>query len=170
MGGITTAPGNDSNSGLTPASPKASIAGVLAAYHLTPGSIIMVDAGTYTLNNILVLGAAASGIIIEGYNNPAFPGLSSVFNRGNSGSDAIDVSGATNLTLEYLTVTGGAIGIHALDSSGSTNLTISNCIVFGNSNTGIAIGSADNGAQVVNNVVYGQPDLSSKARANPPAL
>ncbi len=163
VGGYTTAVGNDSNNGLTPATPKASIAGVLAAYHLTVGSIILVDAGTYTLNNTLVLGATASGIIIEGYNNPAYPNLSSIFNRGNSGSDAIDVSGATNLTLESLTITGGAVGIHALDSSGSTNLTVSNCIVYGNSSTGVTIGSADNGANVVNNVLYGQPDVGSSA-------
>ena len=73
----------------------------------------------------------------------------------------IDVSGATNLTLENLTITGGAIGIDALDSSGSTGLTISNCMIYANSSVGIHIGSADNNAQVTNNVVYGLPDLGN---------
>ena len=107
-GDWTTAAGSDSNDGLTPATPKASIAGVLAAYHLNPGDTIMVDAGVYNLNNVLVLNAAASGIVIEGYNGPNYPASAAVFNRGLSSSDVIDVNGATNLTLENLTVTGGA--------------------------------------------------------------
>ena len=143
-GDWTTAPGNDSNDGLTPAMPKASIAGVLAAYHLNPGDTIMVDAGAYNLNNVLMLNAAASGIIIEGYNGVNYPASAAVFNRGLSSSDVIDVSGATNLTLENLTITGGAIGIDALDSTGSANLTISNCTIYANSSIGIHIGSNDN--------------------------
>ena len=136
---------------------------MLAAYHLNPGDVIMVDAGTYNLNNILVLNAAASGIIIEGYNGANYPASTAVFNRGLSSSDVIDVNGATNLTLENLTITGGAIGIDALDSSGSTGLTISNCTIYANSSVGIHIGSADNDAQVINNVVYGLPDLGSSS-------
>ena len=154
-GDWTTAPGNDSNDGLTPGTPKASISGVLAAYHLNSGDVIMVDAGTYNLNNILVLNAAASGIVIEGYNGVNYPASQAVFNRGLSTSDVIDVNGATNLTLEDLTITGGAIGVDALDSSGSTGLTINNCVIYDNSSAGIHIGSADNSAQVTNNVVYG---------------
>ena len=156
-GDWTTAAGSDGNDGLTPATPKASIAGVLAAYHLNPGDTIMVDAGVYNLNNVLVLNAAASGIIIEGYNGPNYPASAAVFNRGLSSSDVIDVNGATNLTLEYLTVTGGAQGIAALDNSGSTGLTISNCIAFGNNTTGIYIGPGDNNAVISNNIVYGLP-------------
>ncbi len=76
------------------------------------------------------------------------------------------MNGATNLTLEYLTITGGEIGINALDSSGSTGLTINNCMVYGNSSTGIDIGSTDNGAQVTNNVVYGLTDVSSNDSQN----
>ena len=45
-----TAPGNDGNSGLDAADPKASISAVLAAYQLGPGDIIRVDAGTYDLS------------------------------------------------------------------------------------------------------------------------
>ena len=160
-GDWTTAPGSDSNDGLTPNTPKASITGVLAAYHLNSGDTIMVDAGTYNLNNILVLNAAASGIIIEGYNNGANAGAAAVFSRGLSSSDVIDVSGATNLTLEYLTVTGGAIGISALDGTGSTGLTIANCTVFGNNSTGIYVGTGDNNANITDNLVYGLPHDSS---------
>ena len=154
-GDFSTAPGNDSNSGLSPAAPKATIAGVLAAYHLNAGDTILLDAGTYTVSNTIVLAAAESGIIIEGYNNPAFPNLATVLNRGNTANDVIDVNGATNVTLEDLTVTGGSIGISALDSSASTGLTVTNCIVYGNNTTGIYIGVGDNNAQITNNTVYG---------------
>ena len=50
-----TAPGNDGNSGLDAADPKASISAVLAAYQLGPGDIIRVDAGTYDLSTNIVL-------------------------------------------------------------------------------------------------------------------
>ncbi len=160
-GGWTTAPGSDSNNGLTPATPKASIAGVLAAYHLNAGDTVMVDAGTYDLSSILTLGANASGIIIEGYNGPNYPNISTVFNRGLLSSDVIDVNGAVNLTLENLTVTGGLIGINAIAYSGSTGLTIKNCTIYDNDDDGIQIGAGDSNAQVINNSLYGQLDLSA---------
>ena len=72
-GDWTTAPGDNANDGLTPATPKASIGGVLAAYHLNPGDVIRVDDGTYNLGVNLVLDATVSGITIEGYNDPAYP-------------------------------------------------------------------------------------------------
>ena len=160
-GDWTTAPGNDSNDGLTPATPKASIGGVLAAYHLNPGDTIMVDAGTYNLTSTLALGAAASGIIIEGYNGANYPAASAVFNRGLTSSDVIDVSGAVNLTLENLTITGGEIGVSALSGSGSTGSTIENCTVYDNFSQGIQIGAGDSNAQIINNKLYGQLDLSN---------
>ena len=169
-GDWTTAPGNDSNDGLTPATPKASIAGVLAAYHLNPGDTILVDAGTYDLNNALLLNAAASGIIIEGYDGVNYPASAAIFNRGLSSSDVIDVSGATNLTLESLTMTGGAIGIDALDNSGSSNLTIRNCTVYGNNSTGIYIGEGDNNAVIANNTVYGLPHNSNPSDDQPTGI
>ncbi len=43
----TTAVGDDANDGLTPATPKASIQGILAAYTLGAGDTILVDTGTY---------------------------------------------------------------------------------------------------------------------------
>ena len=134
---------------------------MLAAYHLNPGDTIMVDAGTYDLSNILTLGSNASGIIIEGYNGPNYPNITTVFNRGLLSSDVIDVNGAVNLTLENLTVTGGLIGINAIAYSGSTGLTIKNCTIYDNDSEGIQIGAGDNNAQVINNSLYGQLDLSA---------
>ena len=59
------------------------------------------------------------------------------------------------MTLENLTITGGASGIAALDSTGSTGLTITNCTIYGNNSNGIYIGMGDNNAQITNNTVYG---------------
>ena len=47
----TTAPGNNANTGLDAAHPKASISAILAAYQLSPGNIIMVDDGTYNVSS-----------------------------------------------------------------------------------------------------------------------
>ncbi len=44
----TTAPGNDANTGLTPATPKASVQSVLDTYTLGPTSLVVIDTGTYT--------------------------------------------------------------------------------------------------------------------------
>ncbi len=44
-----TAPGSDTNDGLTPATPKATVAAVLAAYDLEPGDVVRIDTGTYVL-------------------------------------------------------------------------------------------------------------------------
>ncbi|HYV35524.1 MAG TPA: right-handed parallel beta-helix repeat-containing protein, partial [Gemmataceae bacterium] len=162
-GDFTSAAGNDINDGLTPATPKATIAGILAAYQLNAGSTILVDAGTYNLSSTLALGASAAGIIIQGYNNAARPGVHTVLDRGNTSSDVIDVQGAANLTLQYLYVTGGSFGINVKDSTASSGVTIANCTVFGNSNTGINIGAAANNTQILNNSVYGFPHDNTNA-------
>ena len=65
-GDLTTAPGNDSNDGLTPATPKASIQSVLSSYTMNPGDKILVDVGNYNVSSNIVLTAADNGIIIQG--------------------------------------------------------------------------------------------------------
>ena len=66
-GDLTSAPGNDANSGLDPAHPKASIQGVLAEYTLGAGDIIELDRGIYDLTTNIVVGAADAGVTIKGY-------------------------------------------------------------------------------------------------------
>jgi parallel beta-helix repeat protein len=157
-GGYTTAPGSDSNDGLTPATPMASIQDVLNTYHLNPGDTILVDAGTYDLGSNLVLAAAQSGIIIQGYTNPNNPGLTTVLNRGNtnSGSYVIELSGATNVTLSNLQLTGGEYGFYPDTSSNSSGLTVSHCTLFDNSQEGALINSGNDNATFVNNTIYAE--------------
>jgi autotransporter-associated beta strand protein len=130
-GGIfTTAGGNITNSGLSPNSPKPSIAAILSSYTLTPGSTIYVDEGTYTLSGNIVLTAAENGITIEGV-----PGGATILNRNNTGSGGTSVfqlDGVSNVTLSNLTITGANMGIE--DTSGATNtsVTVNTCYIAGN--------------------------------------
>ena len=79
------------------------------------------------------------------------------------------MEGAANLTLEDLTVTGGAIGVDLLDNSNSTSVTVRNCTVYGNNSYGIYIGAGDNYAQIVGNTVYGLPTTAAARTIRPTA-
>ena len=145
----------------TPSTPKASIQAVLQAYHLNPGDTIEVDAGTYELTTNIILDASESGITIDGYNDPAYPNLQTVLDRGNtsSGSDVLQMAGATGVTLDNLSITGGQYGIYAGSGAGSTGLTVSNCDVYGDT-YGICAdsGAGSSGLTVSQCDIYGNAD------------
>ncbi|MGO9467264.1 MAG: beta strand repeat-containing protein, partial [Isosphaeraceae bacterium] len=105
-GGIyTTAPGNASNSGLSPSAPLASIQQVLSDYTLQPGDLILVDAGTY--NDDVTLTTAASGVTIEGA-----PGGATTF------AGTVSVASGDGITLQNLDLSGG------LNVTGGSGLTL----------------------------------------------
>ena len=81
-GDWTTAPGDDANDGLSPATPKASIRAVLEAYQLGAGDVIKVDAGRYPLTANVLVTAQDAGVKIEGYHADAFPGRAATLDRG----------------------------------------------------------------------------------------
>jgi parallel beta-helix repeat protein len=155
-GDWTTAPGNDANDGLTPATPKATIQAVLAAYHLGMGDVIEVDEGTYTLTTNVAIAAASSGVTIEGYNSPAFPTRHAVLNRASSanGADVFDLSGGTNVTLEDMVITGGQVGINALSGAASTGLNVTNCEITANSTYGIELQATNVNAVITGNNIH----------------
>ena len=142
----TSAAGNDANSGLDPAHPKATIAGVLNAYPLLgAGATIWVDDGNYALSSNITLSAANAGLRIVGYNATLLPpGLpsgfvasptrSTVLSRGNtnSGSYVFNVSGTTGVTLEDLGITGAYAGVYSGSSAVSNQLTLNNDAFSGN--------------------------------------
>ncbi|NCC50972.1 MAG: hypothetical protein EOM20_07115, partial [Spartobacteria bacterium] len=121
-----TAPGNDANDGLTPATPKATVQAVLDAYDLEPGDMLRIDTGDYGLNaNIGVAsqdqGATGNPVIFE-----ASP-YGVTFNRNSTawGSYGWHISGASYVTLRtavsaahpnvaqrWMRVTGGYAGIY----------------------------------------------------------
>jgi Calx-beta domain len=61
-----TAPGSNSNNGLTPATPVASLSELLSMYTFHPGDTIYVDTGNYDLYRNVVPGPGLSGVRIIG--------------------------------------------------------------------------------------------------------
>lgn len=151
-GDWTTAPGNDANDGLTPATPKATIQAVLLAYHPGYGDMIRVDAGTYSLTSNIQLSAVDSGVTIVGYNNTANPAAHAALDRGNQndGSVVFELTGGNDVTLDHLEMTDAALGVQANDT-GSQRLTVSNCDIYGNRVGGINLF----GYSVTNAVITG---------------
>ena len=152
-GDWTTSPGNDGNDGLTPATPKASIQAVLQTYHPGYGDTIRVDEGAYHLTSNVQLPAADSGVTIVGYNDAAHPDRHAVIDRANqnSGSDDFELTGANDVTLDHLFLTGAEVGIEANDT-GSQRLTVSNSEIYGDTSAGISLfGYSVTDARVVNN-------------------
>ena len=56
-----TAVGDDTNDGLTPGSPKATIQDVIDTYDLEPGDVVRIDTGTYTLTANITVGSGDQG-------------------------------------------------------------------------------------------------------------
>ena len=126
-GDWTTASGNDTNDGLSPTTPKASVSALLATYSLGSGDVIKVDSGAYSLATNIVVTQDDSGVVIEGYHDDAYPGRMAVLDRGSTsvGSYVIELAGADEVTLEHLQLTGGREGIYAAIDAGSNGLTVS---------------------------------------------
>jgi len=125
-----TGPGLASNSGLTQGEPVNSIQTLLDLYDLGEGSLVLVDTGTYPLNQNVVLDANISGtvsnrFIIQGSTNDAAGG--SVLNRG-LGEAAFTLSGAENVEIRNFRMVNGRNGV-IVDAS--TNCLIENISVEG---------------------------------------
>ena len=154
-GDWTTAPGNDANDGLTPATPKASVRNVLEAYDLGPGDVVRVDDGDYVLSQVLLVTTNDSGARIEGYYNAGLFWRRALFDRNNSSSDAVGVDGADGVELVNLHITGGQRGVHAYgDSDG---LRVQGCTIYGNDYRGIYVESGCDSAVLSGNRLYGIP-------------
>ena len=82
-GELTTAGGNDANSGTSPDQPMADLAALFNAYTFGPGDVIHVDSGTYNLLQNVLIPAQDSGVTIEGPSDG-----SAILNRGSTSSRA----------------------------------------------------------------------------------
>ncbi len=158
-GDWTTAPGNDGNDGLSPATPKASLRALLDAYDLGPNDTVRVDTGSYVGTTNIFLAADDSGVRIEGYHDEAFPTRQSVLSRGITvaGAYVFQFTGADDVTLDHVAVTGGEYGIVAQNGADSDRISITNSEIQGNSQGGIYIDATNDSVQVVGNQVYNQP-------------
>ena len=134
----TTSVGNDANSGKSPGQPMASLAALLRAYPIGPGDTIYVDTGNYVATSDAVLplgdgGTAADPALIVGPAN----GGTVVINRDNPspGIGVIDETGANDVTIENLTLTGAYDGV-ALTGV-SSGVALRNDTISGNAGGGI---------------------------------
>ncbi|HVT26923.1 MAG TPA: right-handed parallel beta-helix repeat-containing protein, partial [Lacipirellulaceae bacterium] len=152
---FTTAIGNNANSGKSPDAPMASIQALLTAYDLDPGDVIHVDTGTYTSLSNITIGAQDSGVRIEGPGAIGGAGTATL-NRGNTvgGSWVIQLTGADNVTLDYLDITGGDYGIVATNTADSDGLTISHTEIHDNAHGGISLDTSNDGETIVYNQVH----------------
>ncbi|MFN7804404.1 MAG: right-handed parallel beta-helix repeat-containing protein, partial [Planctomycetaceae bacterium] len=152
---LTTAVGDNRNSGKSPGQPMASLAALVAAYDLDAGDIIHVETGTYGLVRNVVLGPEDSGVRIEG---PAVG--AAVLDRGNtnSGSYVVELAGADDVTLSRLTLTGGQYGVFAGNSADSDRFRLENSLVTGNGSSyyggaNVLLDSSNDDAMVVGNTI-----------------
>lgn len=126
--------GNNSNDGLTPATPTATLENLWNTYGpagsnvITSGDIIYVDAGNYFETDAnLNLSVNGISIIGAGYNL-------TIFDNNQTGSDANRWGTVTgdNITLEGFYITGYNYGVgdaFALQITGVNNLTVNNVMV-----------------------------------------
>ncbi len=122
-----SAVGSAVNLGVEPGTPKRSLQGLLDAYSLKGGDTIYVDTGDYTTNLTTSVGLFDSGSFgnpVRIIGSPA----GSLFNRGNTSANVMDLSGASDLQLENLQLTGGYSGLTVSDS----DITVRNVKSFGN--------------------------------------
>jgi hypothetical protein len=144
----STAPGDNSNNGLTPATPKATVQAILAAYDLQPGDEIRVDVGTYLLASDIVLGAADGGNATAHVMIRGVPGKT-ILDRGSSGS-VFHLSGQ-HYTVEGMVLRNGDYGVRT-SSNGFGPLLMRNNIFEGQKQYGFFLHRGD--ATLLNNTFY----------------
>jgi hypothetical protein len=149
----TTAVGQNTNSGRSPDAPVSSIAALLSTYTLGTGDVIYVDTGTYHLSSNIVLDASLSGIRIQG---PTDPGREAILNRVNTtvGNHVFDISGAQDVTIANLGLTGAYRGIAVLANTGSSQVTITDNDIFQNADNGVWSGQGNSHVQIIGNRVF----------------
>ena len=127
--------GNNTNDGLSVATPKATLANVFSSYNLTSGDIIYVAAGTYSEKNITIgnddegftiQGAAldATGVPTTIFNSNQSGGVWLIFGNNNNDNITIDKIKVQNYKNNISSANGGGIYSNTKDCSG---ITVSNC-------------------------------------------
>ncbi|MCA9246075.1 MAG: right-handed parallel beta-helix repeat-containing protein, partial [Planctomycetales bacterium] len=149
---FTNAIGSPTNHGLDPNFPKASIQGILNSYDLGPNDTILVDTGLYSLLENIVIDAEDAGVRIRGVTGD---GIATVIDRGNTGGGNfvfdLTAQGLSDVTIEELTITGGANAVRAR----VPGVVIRNNEIFGNNNgIDVAVGFGQEPILVENNLVY----------------
>src|SRR5262249_36710280 len=124
----TTAIGSAANSGLSPATPKASVQQVLDSYVLNPGDVILVDGGNYAG---FTAAAGDNGFLVLGSpNHPnEFPGSATI-------------SGSTGAIIQRLNLDAGVSVTAGGNATFTANIIASGVVIDGGT-----------GSQVVRNII-----------------
>lgn len=151
----TTAVGNNANSGLTPALPKATLTAILTTYGpsgtnvLTSGDIIFVDAGTYLVTD------ANLALSIDGLSIIGAGSTLTFFDNNSAGSDANRWANVTgdNITIQGVYLTGynyGLGGATTVQFSGVSNVTVNDVQINENTSGGGSSAIVINGGSSIN--------------------
>ena len=157
---FTSAAGAAGNDGLTPATPKASIRGILDTYDLGDGDVILVDTGTYNAGTDITISAADAGVTIRGADSPTDPAVAAILDRGNTdyGNYAFQLVDADGTTFDTLTITGAHVGIYADSDSDSDNVSVLSSTLYGNEGAGIELARGNDNLTVEGGLFYGGYD------------
>ena len=173
-----TATGSEANDGLTPATPRATLKGLVRDYALIPGDTVKIDTGVWILDSTLQLfdsGLATAKVTFVGSTNAA----GSLFNRNDTGADVVLFKDVDHVRLERWKVTGGGTGVriaataprqcdgieiasseiygngqYGLEWMGVTNALLETCFVHHNAWNGLRVGDAACSGIIRNNDIY----------------
>lgn len=129
----TSAIGNNANNGLSPSTPKADIGSILDTYDLEEGDLVLVDSGSYTNSEDILVwsdgGSVSSNLYIRGSTNPTIQ-AGTVISRGSKapGNDALEIRGS-HITIENMNLSEAYRGIYILSN---TAITVNNIFAFSN--------------------------------------
>ncbi|MCA9135262.1 MAG: right-handed parallel beta-helix repeat-containing protein, partial [Planctomycetales bacterium] len=148
----TTATGNNSNDGRSPATPMADLRALIQAYDLGPGDTVFVDTGDYELLRNIYLDQSDSGVTITGPVGAA----TATLDRDNplNPSRAIQLTGADDVTLQHLSITGGYVGLYASAGADSDRITVSNVEIFNHAFDQVFIDSSNDYMTIVDSRIY----------------
>ena len=151
-----SATGDDANSGLSPAEPKASVAGILQAYDLEPGDTVIVGPGTYNVDSNILLQEDDSGVLIQGAVDVDGTPLT-ILDRGNtaSGNYVFQLAGGDDIVLESLAIVGGHRGIYGSTTSDSDRIIVRGSQISGNSREQLWIRTTNDDFTIENSEVIG---------------
>jgi len=111
-----SAPGTDSNDGLSPTSPKRSLQDLIDAYTLRAGDIVWIDSGDYALASDIVVtqldrGSAAQPLRFVGALGVNGEPTTRLIRTGSSGACLSLTQGAENVTFEAMALSGGTSSV-----------------------------------------------------------
>ncbi len=159
-----TTAGNDSNDGLSPHAPKASVQSVLTDYDLEPGDVVRIDSGLYILDSNIEVLTGDSGDFNYPVAFTASP-YGVMFDRGDQTAGSypwhfnqcdhitlttVDVDTYPAVAKSWMEVVGGSYGVYLFESD---HIVVSKLAVYRNGNRGIYANQSYNGS-FTNNLIF----------------